>query len=183
VRNAQTYDNKPHLSSRMWGHYGDLLVTVIEWYRTKRPLQLRPFSNLLCSHLSSNHSRFINQSSLLWLQQKHLILKWGETGRKMAPEFCLSVSLSYLKGSLTCHKILRQGADGFTSPPKKVVLRILSPLKIHRSRPGLKTHILGRKARTLTSRPPRTRKLKMGESFETFHLQHINWRSCNSSGG
>jgi hypothetical protein len=35
-------------------------------------------------------------------------------------------------GFFTC-KILRHGADGFTSPPKEVVLR-----KIHRPRPGLK---------------------------------------------
>jgi hypothetical protein len=32
---------------------------------------------------------------------------------------------------------LRHGTDGFTSPPKEGVLRILSPLKNHRPRPGL----------------------------------------------
>jgi len=32
---------------------------------------------------------------------------------------------------------LRHGTDGFTSPPKKGALRIFSPLKIRRLRPGL----------------------------------------------
>ena len=32
---------------------------------------------------------------------------------------------------------LRDGTDGFTSPPKEGVLRIFSPLKIRRLRPGL----------------------------------------------
>jgi hypothetical protein len=32
---------------------------------------------------------------------------------------------------------LRHGTDGFTSPPKEVVLRIFSPRKIRRLRPGL----------------------------------------------
>jgi hypothetical protein len=36
------------------------------------------------------------------------------------------------KGSLICRKILRRGADGFTSPPKEGLLQTLSPLKIHR---------------------------------------------------
>jgi hypothetical protein len=29
-------------------HVKDTVVTVTEWYRTKRPMQLRPFSDLLC---------------------------------------------------------------------------------------------------------------------------------------
>jgi hypothetical protein len=47
----------------------------------------------------------------------------------MAAEFCMPVSLSYLNGSLTCRKILRHGADGFTSPPKEAVLRIFIDFK------------------------------------------------------
>jgi hypothetical protein len=39
------------------------------------------------------------------------------------------------KGLLTHRKILRHGADSFTSPPKEGVLRILSSLKIHCPRP------------------------------------------------
>jgi hypothetical protein len=53
------------------------------------------------------------------LQQTHLVAKQGETGWEMAAEFCLSVSLSYLKGSLiTCGKMFWHGTDGFTPPPK-----------------------------------------------------------------
>jgi hypothetical protein len=33
----------------------------------------------------------------------------GETGRALVAEFCLSVSLLYLKGSLTYHKTLQHG--------------------------------------------------------------------------
>jgi hypothetical protein len=42
--------------------------------------------------------------SLFWLQQSHLVAKRRETGREMALEFYISVSLSYLKGSLTALK-------------------------------------------------------------------------------
>jgi hypothetical protein len=48
----------------------------------------------------------------------------------MATEFYLSVSLSYLKQSVTCRKILRHGAGGFTSRPKEVMLQIFIALKI-----------------------------------------------------
>jgi hypothetical protein len=47
----------------------------------------------------------------------------------MAAEFFPSVSLSYLNLFLTCRKILRLGADGFSSPPKEVVIRIFIALK------------------------------------------------------
>jgi hypothetical protein len=42
--------------------------------------------------------------------------------------------LKFLKGSLTCRKILRHGTSGFTSHPKEGVAccGFLSPLKIHR---------------------------------------------------
>jgi len=44
---------------------------------------------------------------------------------------------------------LRHGTDGFTSPPKEGVLRIFSPLKIRRLRPGLNPRTWGLKASTL----------------------------------
>jgi hypothetical protein len=74
----------------------------------------------------------------------------------MAAEFFLSVSLSYLKGSLTSRKIFRQGADGFTSPPKEIVLLIFIAFKIHRSGPALNPRTLSRVRRTMTITPPRT---------------------------
>jgi hypothetical protein len=54
-----------------------------------------------------------------------------------------------LQGSLTCRKILRHGADGFTSPPNEVLLRIIIDLKINSLRPGLNPRSLGFVARTM----------------------------------
>jgi len=48
---------------------------------------------------------------------------------------------------------LRHGIDGFTSPPKEGVLRIFSPLKIRRLRPGLNRRTWVLKASTLPLDP------------------------------
>jgi hypothetical protein len=46
-------------------------------------------------------------------------------------EFCLAKYVFHISMSfLTCRKISGDGSDALTSPRKKVVLRILSPLKI-----------------------------------------------------
>ena len=50
---------------------------------------------------------------------------------------------------------LQHGADGFTSPPKEGVLRIILPLKIRRLRPGLNPQTWVLKASTLTPGPPK----------------------------
>jgi hypothetical protein len=89
---------------------------------------------LICCapHLGSNIFRLIHETSLLWLQQRHLVVKREETGWEMVAELCLSVSPFYLKGSLTLvtyRRILRHGANGFTFPPKQVLLRIFIALK------------------------------------------------------
>jgi hypothetical protein len=47
---------------------------------------------------------------------------------------------------------LRHGTDGFASLPKEGVLKIFSPLKIRRLRPGLN---LGTKGQHATPRPPK----------------------------
>jgi hypothetical protein len=60
--------------------------------------------------------------------------------------------------SLTCRKVLRRGADGFTSPPREFVLPILSPLKFQLPRPGLNARTLGPVASMIIARPPRTTK-------------------------
>jgi hypothetical protein len=57
--------------------------------------------------------------------------------------------------SLTCHKIFRHGADGFTFPPKEVMLRILIVLKNPSSWAKLQPVNLGPTASTITTRPPR----------------------------
>jgi hypothetical protein len=115
---------------------------------------MRPFSDLLCPHLSSNHSRFIHQSSLLWLHQTHPVGKRGKTGREMAAEFCLSVSLSCLKGSLISRKSYNMRIAALLPLRRKLCYGFLSPLKIHRSQPGLNPPTLGPIATTITIRPP-----------------------------
>jgi hypothetical protein len=61
----------------------------------------------------------------------------------MDVSFAYEVSLSYSAGSLTRRKILRHGTDRFTSLQKEVVLWFLSPLNIHRHRPGFEPANLG----------------------------------------
>jgi hypothetical protein len=70
------------------------------------------------------------------------------------------VFLSQSAGILTCRKILLlvHGTDGFTFPPKKVMLRTSSLLKIHHFRPGLNPRTLGPMASAITTLPPRTSK-------------------------
>jgi hypothetical protein len=69
----------------------------------------------------------------------------------------MSVNYAYkylfhtLQGSLTCRKILWHEADGFTSLPKEVVLRILLPLKIHRPQSGLNPRTVGPMPSTITT--------------------------------
>jgi hypothetical protein len=52
-----------------------------------------------------------------------------------------------------CLKILRHGADGFTSPPKEIVLRVFIALK---NPSGLNPLTVGPMANTLTTRSPWT---------------------------
>jgi hypothetical protein len=105
---------------------------------------------------ASNHSRIIQQSTLFRLQQRHVVAKRGETGREMVAEFCVLVSLSYLMWSLICSKNLRHGATSLRLLRRKSCYSFLSPLKIHRSRPGLNPRTLGPMTSTITIIPPRT---------------------------
>jgi hypothetical protein len=57
-------------------------------------------------------------------------------------EFCLR-SISFHTRRVLHALSLRHGTDGFTSPPKKVVLQLLIALKIHRPRLGLNPRTLG----------------------------------------
>jgi hypothetical protein len=90
-----------------------------------------------------------------------------------------------------CRKILRHGTDGFTSPPKKVVLWILTPLKIHCPRPSLNPRTLGPVPNTLPLDHRGWRCMKLnwllyvkhqamnvckGEGEEKLHVLDDNWR-------
>ena len=58
-------------------------------------------------------------------------------GEKRSDEFCLRIRFPRNSRDLLHAANLRHGTNGFTSPPKEGVLKIFSPLKIRRLRPGL----------------------------------------------
>jgi hypothetical protein len=74
----------------------------------------------------------------------------------MDAEFCLR-NISIHARKVLLHAVnLRHVTDGFTSPPKEVVLRIFITLKKnHRPRSGSNPRTLGPVASTLTTSPPR----------------------------
>ena len=58
-------------------------------------------------------------------------------GREMFRQISSRIRLPRNSRDLLHAANLRHGTDGFTSPPKEGMLRIFSPLKIRRLRPGL----------------------------------------------
>jgi hypothetical protein len=91
------------------------------------PCSLDHFLVCCDPHLGYYHSRFIHQSSQLWLQQRHLVAKRRENGRKITDEFWLSVSVLCLKGSLACRKVLRRETYGFFPFRRKVCCGFYRP--------------------------------------------------------
>ena len=78
--------------------------------------------------------------------------KWKEElfGREMADEFCLKMPDFHVTFRDLLHAVnLRHGTNDFTSLPKEGVLRIFSPWKIRRLRPGLNLRTWVPKASTL----------------------------------
>jgi hypothetical protein len=109
-------------------------------YRTKRPMYCDHFCSVVRLHLSYNLPCFIHHSSLVAIKTPS-----SEAGElaKMSLNLDEKIALSYCAGILTCFKIFRHVTDGFISLPKEVVLRFLSPLRVHRPRPGLNPANLG----------------------------------------
>jgi len=70
-------------------------------------------------------------------------------GREMFQQISSRIRLPRKPRDLSRAENLRHGTDGFTSPPKEGVLRIFSPLKIRRLRPGLNPRTWVPKASTL----------------------------------
>jgi hypothetical protein len=59
----------------------------------------------------------------------HLVAKQEKLREKLTLILPKNYLLHTPHGSLTCRKILRHETDGFTSPPKEVVIRIFIALK------------------------------------------------------
>jgi hypothetical protein len=83
----------------------NVMITVPRWYRTKRSMQERPLYDLLysSSEFYSVPIHPLQFSALVAAETPNS--EAGKTGQEMASEFCLSVSLSYLKVCLTHRKI------------------------------------------------------------------------------
>jgi hypothetical protein len=91
---------------------------------------------------TDENSCFVHQSSLAILPAV-ICYQAGGTGDDN-DEFCLAKCFcSHLQWFFTCRKILRYGADGFTSPQKEGVLRIFIALKSLPHLPGLNPKTLG----------------------------------------
>jgi hypothetical protein len=88
--------------------------------------------------------------SFLAVTNRHLVAKQEKLGEKwlnFAYEVYFFIPVGIFK--------MRHGINGFTSPPKDVVLLTFITLKIHRPRLGLNPWILGPMASIITTRPLR----------------------------
>jgi hypothetical protein len=97
----------------------------------------------------------------------------GESRRNGWSENFAYQCLKYLKGYLTCRKILL-GTSGFTSHSKEGVLRIFIALKNPSPRPDLNLRPLSPAASTITTTPPRR---PIWDYFKL--ISSVNW-STNS---
>jgi hypothetical protein len=86
---------------------GDIWVwkTVVEWYQQRKA--------------PDSSTRALWQS-----YQQSSITKQKELAKEMMDLALRSILVHTWKGYLTCRKIFRHGADGFTSPPEEGVLRV-----------------------------------------------------------
>jgi hypothetical protein len=99
-----------------------------------------------------DNSSLIHQSSLAVLPAatSGASRRNGQKSESFAYQY-----LIHLKGSLTCHTILRHGTSGFTSHWKGGVLQIFITLKNPLPQSSLNQQPLGPVAGTLTTTPPR----------------------------
>ena len=109
----------------------------------------------------------------------------------MADEFCLKLPDFHVTFRDLLHAVnLRHGTNGFTSLPKEGVLRIFSPRKIRRIRPGLNPRTWVQKASTLPldhrSRTMRLTKCEKGVTWSIFvrNREKVrgSWRECITRG-
>jgi hypothetical protein len=77
---------------------------------------------------------------------------------------------------------LRHGTDGFTSPPKEVVLRIFITFKNPSSSAGFEPANLGSSvASTLTTRPPRATHKCHSKKHAAPGSVHVRFSACRSN--
>ena len=89
-------------------------------------------------------------------RERPLVAEGGNLrGRDMFRQIWPKIRLPRNSRDLLHASNVRHGTDGFTYTPKEGVLRIFSPLKIRRLRPGLNPRTWVPKASTLTPRPPK----------------------------
>jgi hypothetical protein len=104
------------------------------------PIHCDHYWSTVLPHLSSNHSSFNHQSSLA-VTSRHLVAKREKLGEECP--WILPTSTSFMRRELTCRKILRYRTDGFTCPPKEVVLRSFISVKNPSSSFGFEPANLG----------------------------------------
>ena len=149
-------------------------------------------TTLTCSnsHHQSSHEEILTfQLSPLVVSPEILVAKcgtmWARNGRWILPEMPdFHVAFRYLLHIVN----LRHGTDGFTSPPKEGVLRIFSPWKIRRLRPGLNprtwvpkasTLPLDHRSRLVNTYHNRIRKaLKLSPCFRISDLEALQGPKC-----
>jgi hypothetical protein len=94
-------------------------------------------------------SKFRHQASPRMLPREGTQRRKVELGARNVWKFCLNADFHVTFRDLLHFVKLRHGTDGFTSPPKEGVLRIFSPLKFRRLRPGVNPRTWIPKASTL----------------------------------
>jgi hypothetical protein len=118
---------------------------------------------------TEENSWFVYQSSLVFLSAELSGFMQEEMGEMNGKLALLNVFFNNSKWFFACHEILRQGADGFTCPPKEGVLWIFIVLKNPSPRQGLITRALSPVASTLNITSPRRLSLYL-TSFLLFLL-------------
>jgi hypothetical protein len=122
---------------------------------------------------AGDNSWFVHQSSLAVLPAETNL---GQVGGMVEGVWILPTQyLRYLKGPLTCRKILQHGTSGFTSHPKESVLQIFIALKNPSPRPGLNPWPLGPVASTPLRRPDCLTHDTTAVHFFQKYLIHCLW--------
>jgi hypothetical protein len=113
---------------------------------------MRAWRSMVIMMLAGNNFWLVHQSSLTVLptDTSGASRGNGQRGENFAYQYP-----KYLKGFLTCRKILRHGTSSFTSHPKEGVLRIYIAIKNPPPRLGLNPRPSGPMASTLFTTPSR----------------------------